>query len=126
MRGILQALPEIDLKGKEKDTEQQRVEGQFQGGDSLQEGSVDGYNINSIEKGGGHYQKDSQQAQCVAVIPLVEQSDAAQGDHDAENRELGQLFMKAKRHDERDHDGIDKQQRGGNAGGHEVVALEEC
>ena len=76
MRGVLQALSEIDSENEEGDAKQQGIEGEFQGGDSLQERAVDRHNVDGIKQRGGHHQKYTHQAQRVSIISLIEQTDA--------------------------------------------------
>lgn len=119
------ALAEIEPEQEHERTEQQAVEHEFQRRDILQRRSVRTHDIDSVRQRRGHDESHAGQTERVAVLPLVKQGYATQRQRDAKRGHPAELFPETDRHDERDHDGIDEQQGGGDAGRHVVVTLKE-
>ena len=119
------ALAEIEPEQEHERSEQQAVKHEFERCDVLQGRTVDTHDVNGVRERRGHDQPHTGQTERGAVLPFVEKTDAAQRQHDAEYGEPGHFLFVADNHDERDHDGIDEQQGGGDAGRHVVVTLKE-
>lgn len=118
-------MAEIEPEQEHERSEQQAVEHEFERGDVLQGRTVDTHDVNGVRERRGHDQPHAGQTERGAVLPFVEKTDAAQRQHDAEYGEPRYFLFVADNHDERDHDGIDEQQGGGDAGRHVVVTLKE-
>ena len=105
--------------------EKQAVESQFLGREVFQRRAVDPHDIDRIGERRHKDQHDARQVERRAVTAPVEQRDARAGQCDRENRREGHPFVEERRHDHRHQHRVDEQQRRGDAGVHEVVALEE-
>ena len=116
---------EVEPHQKERESEEEHVEGHLERRQLAERGSVDPDDVDGIGERRGHDEQRSREAQRRAVTRAVEQADARDGQQDAERRLQREPFVEAHGHDERHHDGIDEEQRRGDAGVHVVVAQEE-
>ena len=121
----VQAPPEVQPHEEDKHSERQPVEHELERGDVFERGPVNAHDLNGIRQRRGHDEGHADEAERVAVLSPIEQSYTAQRQYDAECGRPREPFLEADGHDERHHDGIDEQQRGGDAGRHVVVTLEQ-
>ena len=107
--------------GEHHPAEEQDIEGNFQRGDGLHPAVVHAHEVDGIRERRAHHQQGADGGQCGAVAALVEQADTRQRRGDTEHGEQGDALVEAYPHQERDHERIDEQQRGGDTRVHVVV-----
>ena len=119
------AFSEIHTDEEERQAEDEHVKRDGQRGDAFQPRTVDGHDIDGVGDGRGQHEQHAHEVQRGTVLPLVEQGDAAKGKGDAGDGEQREAFVEDERHDEGHENGVDKEERGGYARRHVVVALEK-
>ena len=125
VRHDLQAPAKVQPHEEHEHAERQSVEHEFKRRDILQYRAVNAHDINRIRERRSHDQGHAGQAERIAVLPLVQKCYPTQRQRNAERGRPCKPFFETDGHDERNHDGIDEQQGGGDAGRHVVVTLEE-